>query len=311
MTIPGGGAVAEAAFLDGAEPQWRFNVGSRVTLAEWLVAPDNPYFARAAANRLWAHYFGTGLVEPEDDQHANNPPSHPELLDELARQFVAHKFDVRFLIRAITASQAYQRTSRRTESGAPDTPRLFARMAIKRLTPEQLFDCLAQATGYREPTPSQVPDAAAALLNRVGPRGEFLALFANGSASRTEIQMSIPQALGLMNGQFVSDAMAPKPPPEMLKTDVAKTVLDGPNGRGPTFSPWSSTLAAATKDVRLDTAGGIEALFLATLSRRPTAEESAKFVRYVEGGGPAKDPKRALADVFWVLLNCSEFIVNH
>jgi hypothetical protein len=70
-------------------------------------------------------------------------------------------------------------------------------------------------------------------------------------------------------------------------------------------------LAAATKDVRLDTAGGVEALFLATMSRRPTAEESAKFVRYVDSGGPAKDPKRALADVFWALLNCSEFIVNH
>jgi hypothetical protein len=313
MTIPGGGAVAEAAFLDGAEPQWRFNVGSRVTLAEWLTAPENPYFAKAAANRLWAHFHGTGLVDPEDDQHANNPPSHPELLDELAREFVAHKFDVPFLIRAITASDAYQRTSADKAHGShpvgSDDSRLFARMAIKRLTPEQLFDSLAAATGYREPAPRPGADLALALLNRGGPRAEFLALFSGGVATRTDVQLSIPQALVLMNGQFVTDATAIKPP-ELLKTALAKTVLDGPSGRGPTF-PWSSPLAAAANDVRLDTAGRVEALFLATLSRRPTAAESAKLVQYVEGGGPAQGPRRALADVFWALLNSAEFIVNH
>ena len=82
-----------------------------MTLADWVTAPDNPYFAKAAVNRLWAHFFGVGLVDPEDDLRKDNPPSHPELLDELAKEFVAHDFDVQYLIRAITASDAYQRTS--------------------------------------------------------------------------------------------------------------------------------------------------------------------------------------------------------
>src|SRR5204862_3471531 len=139
------------------------------------------YFAKAAVNRLWAHFFGTGLVDPEDDQHVNNPPSHPELLDELAREFTAHKFDVHFLIRAITASQAYQRTSKAGQPSAEsDDPRLFAHMAVKRLTPEQLFDSLAAATDYREPTARPNPNAPVVLPNRGGARAEVLALFSGG-----------------------------------------------------------------------------------------------------------------------------------
>src|SRR5213076_1722598 len=78
MTIPGSGQVVDASFLDGTDPQWRFNVSSRVTLAEWVTSPENPYFARAAVNRLWAHFFGVGLVTPEDDLRPENPASHPE-----------------------------------------------------------------------------------------------------------------------------------------------------------------------------------------------------------------------------------------
>ena len=111
MTIPGSSQVIEAEFLDGGIPKWKFNVGSRVTLADWVVSPENPYFAKAAVNRLWAHFFGFGLVEPEDDFRKDNLPSHPEILDQLARQFVEQKFDTQFLIRAIVLSDAYQRTS--------------------------------------------------------------------------------------------------------------------------------------------------------------------------------------------------------
>jgi hypothetical protein len=308
MVIPGGGQVVEAAFLDGSEPQWRFNVGSRVTLAEWVVSPDNPYFARAAVNRLMAHFFGTGLVDPDDDFRGDNPPSHPELLDELARQFVAHKFDVQFLIRAITATEAYQRTSAAPARGRPPAsladPRLFARMAVKRLTPQQLFDSLAQATGYREPAPRQDPNVPVVLPNRGGARAEFLTLFTNASAARTDLQLSIPQALVLMNGRFVADATGTKGA-GLLEAALRTTGLDAATGRGPTF------LAGVANDPKLDTAGRVEALFLATLSRRPTVAESERLVRYVNGGSPAKDPKRALADVFWALLNSAEFIVNH
>jgi hypothetical protein len=299
MTIPGGNQVVEAEFLDGSIPEWKFNVGSRVTLADWVTARDNPYFARAAVNRLVAHFFGTGLVDPEDDLRPDNPASHPELLDELAGQFAASGFDVQFLIRSITATQAYQRTS----AGADTDPRLFARMAIKRLTPEQLFDSLAQATGYREPQPDPAAGDIVSLPSARGPRAEFLSLFAGGVAGRTDVQLSIPQALLLMNGQFVMDATQPRAQP--LSPFLQAVAKD----KG--LQVGHTTLVSVMTNPRYDTAGRIEALFLATLSRNPTTDESTRLMRHVEGGGPAKDSNRALADVFWALLNSAEFIVNH
>lgn len=297
MTIPGSSTVVEAEFLGGGIPQWKFNVGSRVTLAEWMIAADNPYFAKAAVNRLWAHFFGIGLVDPEDDLRADNPPSHPELLDELARQIVAHDFDVQYLIRAITASDAYQRTSAVTDADL--NPRAFARMNLKRLTPEQLFDSLAEATGYREPTAPRDPRVP--VPSRGGARAEFLNLFASGVSSRTEVQLSIPQALLLMNGRFVSDALQTNNA-TLVDLALRLTKLDTQTGSNAIY------LATVAGNPKLDTAGRIESLFLATLSRKPTAAEAEKLVRYVEEAG---ERNRALAGVFWMLLNSAEFIVNH
>ncbi len=287
LAIPGSSRVVEAIFLDNTEPRWKFNIGSRTTLAEWMTAPGNRAFAHAAVNRLWAHFFGLGLHEPVDDFAADNGTGLPELLDELAQQFVKHQFDVQFLIRVLTASQVYQRTSAvgaaaPLPSGEGPLPHLFERMAIKGLTPEQLFDSLALATGYREaPAPrGQVPQNE----TRNSPRAEFLAKFAATGLPRTEMHMSIPQALMLMNGRFISDATS------LTREGTLVTVL-----RDPTLDPTSR----------------IETLFLATLSRKPTARERARVVRYVEQGGPSKDPERAVADVFWALLNSTEFIVNH
>src|SRR5207302_6517455 len=112
LAVPGTDRVVKAAFLGGGKPAWRASVSPRATLADWLTAGDNPYFARAAVNRVWAYFFGTGLADPVDVMFdAHNAPSHPELLDELARQFAAHRFDLKFLIRAITTSRTYQLTS--------------------------------------------------------------------------------------------------------------------------------------------------------------------------------------------------------
>src|SRR5207249_6368032 len=96
--------VARARFLDGAEPTWKDN-RTRPTLVDWMIAPDNPFFARAAVNRMWAYFFGVGLVDALDAPGEETPVSHTELLDELAREFVACKYDVKSLIRAIVASQ--------------------------------------------------------------------------------------------------------------------------------------------------------------------------------------------------------------
>src|SRR5262249_4367086 len=100
LTVPGTERVVKARFLAGSEPKWQDGVAARATLAGWMTAKDNPYFARAAVNRMWAYFFGTGLVDPVDEMvGTEHVASHPELLDEMARQFAAHDFDLKFLIR--------------------------------------------------------------------------------------------------------------------------------------------------------------------------------------------------------------------
>jgi hypothetical protein len=285
--IPGTEKVVQATFLDGSEPQWRSGVLARVTLADWMTAPDNPYFARAAVNRIWAQLFGIGLVDPVDDMGADNPPSHPELLDALARAFVAHGFDRKFLIRAIVLSRPYQLTSAVTEPNANETPstgtddpRLFARMRVRGLTGEQLYDSVSQAIGL---TPEeQLPGQA---FNVSGSsRGQFLEKFARHDEKPAEAQTSILQALALMNGQLVAGA----------------TQIEG-----------GATLSAVAEAPFLDTSGRIEALFLATLGRRPKPAESDRLVAYVEGRTQSGDQRKALSDVFWALLNSPEFVLNH
>ena len=280
IQIPGTDKVVKARFLDGAEPVWLPGRTPRATLAEWVTAADNPYFARNAVNRLWAYFFGRGLVDPVDEPGDENPPSHPELLDELAREFAGHRFDIKFLIRTIVASQAYQRTSTATHPSQHD-PRLFARMALRGLTPEQLFDSLAEATEYRGPDAS--PPVGRIRFNDGSPRAQFLRKFPDQDV-RTERSTSILQALFLMNGQFMSDA-----------TSIER----------------SRVLATVAETASIDTARRIETLYLVALTRKPRPEELSRLVAYVERGGAAGDRRKALADVFWALLNSAEFSLNH
>ena len=281
LTIPDATVdqVVQATLLDGTSPQWRTRVSSRRELADWITSKKNPFFARATVNRLWGHFFGVGIVDPIDDFTATNRPSHPELLDELAADFAAHDFDLKYLIRGITASQTYQRSSRKTHD-SQNEPQQFARMAVQGLTGEQLFDSIAVAVGHLESFQQQQPFQ----LNQTGPRGEFLELFAPDNNSPTERQTSILQALALMNGQFTASA----------------TSVD-----------QSSTLTAVTEFPFMTSSGRIDALYLAALTRKPRSDELERLTGYVDSGGPSKNQKQALADVFWALLNSSEFLFNH
>jgi hypothetical protein len=201
VAIPNTEKVIQAAFLDDKEPRWKFQTSSRVTFAEWMTAKDNPFFAKTAANRIWAQLFGVGIVDPPDDFNQENLPSHPELLDELAKAFADANFDIKFLIRAITATDAYQRTSSQTDSSQSD-PRSFARMPVKAMTGDQLFESLATAIGYRDPYPKNQP---AIFYGGNNPRIDFTSKFAPGNKP-TEAQTTILQALMLMNGKFIADA---------------------------------------------------------------------------------------------------------
>jgi hypothetical protein len=292
LTIPGTERVVQAAFLDGKQPKWKYNTSARDTLAGWMTARDNPYFARAAVNRLWSYFFGTGIIDPIDEMvGGEHPASHPELLDDLARAFVEHDFDLKFLIRAITASRAYQLSSTATDA-SQDDPRQFARIPLRGLSAEQLFDSLAQATGYHE-TGRRNNNA---FFNNQNVRGRFLTQFANNSDRPTEWQTSILQALSLMNGSVVAEA-----------TNLER----------------SETLAALLDAPFMDTPERVETLYLAVLARKPTPRELARMVKFVEDGGSAdgntaatsadkdKQYSQALADVFWILLNSGEFFLNH
>ncbi len=191
--IPGTQRTIPARFLDGKSPPPDLEE-VRASLADWITAPDNPWFARALVNRLWANFFGVGLVDPVDDLSDENPPSHPELLDELARAFVASGHDVKFLIRVLTQTRAYHLSSVSAD-GKPANPRLFTRMNVTGLTPEQLFDSLVEATALRGPQLARQ-------------RARFLARFPR-TEGRLEGRSSIPQALALMNGELLAAAVDP------------------------------------------------------------------------------------------------------
>src|SRR5262249_47022724 len=151
----------------------------RPVLAKWLTSPKNPYFARAMVNRVWAHFFGRGLVNPVDDMHDKNPASHPLLLEAMAEQFAAVGFAVNNLIHAISNSETYQRT-RRPSGGNEADEALFSHMAIKVMAPEVLYDSLEAVVG----SPGRAAAAARrnqpAQANRrgpAGPRAAFVAFF--------------------------------------------------------------------------------------------------------------------------------------
>ena len=282
LAIPGTDRVVQATFPDGTDPQWKFKVGPRQTLADWVIDKNNPYFARAIVNRVWAHLFGIGLVEPVDEMVGGQDTvaHHLELLDELAKAFVAHKYDLKYLFEAIVGSKAYQLSSK-GKGAAP----LFSRQLLRGLTGEQLFDSLSVATGQ----PDNVGDDAFAFLRGGnGPRGEFLAKFGQQTGKTTEHETSIIQALTLMNGSFVGTATNPN------RSQLLSAVLEAPF---------------------FDERSRIEAIYLATLARMPTAKELEKAEYFIERASTGDDLKKArseaIADVFWALINSTEFVFNH
>lgn len=297
LTIPGTETVVQARFLDNTVPAWKNKNSTRATLADWITSPQNPYFRREAVNRTWAYFFGTGLLEPVDDMvDACGSPGHAELLETLAREFADHRFNVKFLIRVIMATQAYQRASAggavpAAKQEGPTDPSQFSRAALRGLTAEQLFDSLAMATGYRDSGSSGDDLLSAVIGGSTSARAKFLTKFANQSQRPTQAQRSILQALALMNGKVVADATS------LEKSETLAAVIDAPF---------------------LGTPGRIETLYLATLSRRPSAREVERATRFIDDAVRNADSRdtaaayrAALADIFWVLLNSSEFTLNH
>lgn len=279
IKVPSTGDLVPAKFLTGAEPAWTDTDRPREVLANWITAKDNPWFAKMAANRLWALFMGQGIVQPVDDFSDNNPPSHPEVLNLLAEQFAAHDYDLKFLVRTIAATRVYQTSSRQTHASQAD-PAQFARTALRGLTPEQFFDSLAEATGFYQPYRTDNPF----VIDDESPRGRFLTLFRDENDSPLMKETTILQALAMMNGDFVDNATS------LDDSQTLRAIADFP---------------LMSDDEKLDT------LLIAALSRKPTESERATFGKYLKDGGTNKNPQEAMADIFWALLNSSEFLLNH
>jgi hypothetical protein len=280
IRIPGTDKVAKAKFLNGKDPNLGSTTDARQALADWMTAPDNPYFAKAAVDHLWSYFFGVSLLEPIVESHDDGLPRHPELLDLLATEFRNHQYDIKFLVRALVSTKAYQRSSGSPSAGKQDVE-YFARMPVRGLSPEQLFDSVAEATEYRE-APGMVNQPFNPFNQQQTPRRQFLAKFA-GQGKRGEAHTSILQALFMMNGKFLA---------ERTKLENNKSL--------------QTLLNARTTPARR-----LETLYLMVLARPPRPDEAERLVRYLETGGPTHDRGRALADVYWVLLNSGEFCLNH
>src|SRR5262249_24575705 len=134
----------------------------RAALFDWLVRPDNPFFARSLVNRVWAHYFGIGLVEPVDNFSVANPPSNDRLLDALAREFVASGYDLRRLELLILTSRTYQLSSRPNATNARDRTN-FSHALARPLLAEVVVDVLNDALGTAEDLGPDVPPRSRAI----------------------------------------------------------------------------------------------------------------------------------------------------
>ncbi|MHB1425183.1 MAG: DUF1549 and DUF1553 domain-containing protein [Gemmataceae bacterium] len=281
---PENGTALPAKTLGG--PEAALEGDARARLCDWLLAPDNPYFARAFVNRVWAHYFGVGLVMPVDSFSAANPPTNELLLDALAKEFAGHYFDLRYLESALLRSRTYQLSSRPNATNAEDRGN-YSRGYPRRLMAEVVVDALDAALGVAEDFGSGLPPGCRAIEvapNRV--RNEHLSMIFRtfGRPVRTttcdcerSAEPAVPQTLFLMSD------------PLLLKKLTA--------GR----------LTKLLADKKTD-GDMIEELFLATLSRPPDNREREAARAHVAG---KKDRTQAFADVMWALINTREFILNH
>jgi hypothetical protein len=271
--LPKSAKVVSPRFFQGPQPDLKPGEPYRPVVARWMTSAENPFFAKAMVNRFWHQLFGRGIVNPVDDMHEANVPSHPELMAVLTEQLKLHNFDVKFLLRAICNSQVYQRTSR-PFAGNKDDTEWYSHAAVRSLSPEQLFDSLTAIVGQPK---GDGPKGKKAVGKKgpVGPREAFLAFFRiEDGANPLEYQAGIPQALRLMN--------SPQTAGNAVLTRILKT--------------------GQTPDAI------IEQLYLTALSRRPTAQETTRLTEYVRG---QSDSRAGYADIHWALLNSSEFALNH
>jgi len=256
----------------------------RQALADWMTAPDNPFFSRALVNRYWKHFFSRGIVEPEDDMRVTNPPSNSELIDGLADHFVKSGYDLRDLVRSICNSTAYQLTSDPHPHNIRDKQN-FSRYYPRRLTAEVLSDAIGQATGVTTTFGNLPADTRAVQLPDVNIRNYFLTVFGKPqgeSACECERsqEASLAQSLYLLNSGEV------------------QTKLTAAEGRAAQLAA-PSTKSAEDK---------IRELYLSLYAREPLVEDLQIAMTHLK---KVENQQEAFEDIVWALINTKEFLFNH
>lgn len=267
--------VPESAVSDAVDP--------RVELADWMTSPENPYFAATIANRLWAHYFGRGLVEPIDDLRLTNPATNEPLLNELAKHLRDTKYDLKAFTRTLLNSRLYQLASTTTASNAADEQN-FSHASFKALPAEVLLDAIGQATGTPEVFNGWPEGHRAVQIWDNKLPHYFFRIF--GRPVRATVcecersnEPSISQALHLMNS------------PEIMAKIRSRT------GH-----------AAAVAKQPLSPTDTLDQLYLTVLARYPKPAEKEQLLPVF---AESHDRRAACEDIVWVLLNSKEFLYNH
>lgn len=256
----------------------------RVKLADWMSQPDNSFFSPALVNRYWKHFFGRGLVDPEDDMRVTNPAVNPKLLDALAKDFVSSGFDLKHLVRTICNSSTYQLSSEPNEWNRDDKQN-FSRYYPKRLNAEVLLDSINQVTGTTTSFGGVPAGTRATQLPDSGFSSYFLTVFGRPeSSSACECERSseanLAQSLHLLNSSEIQGK------------------LTAGSGRAATLSA----------DKERDNADKVKELYLLAFSRDPSSEEREIALAHIEKTG---DEKIAFEDIVWALINTKEFLFNH
>ncbi len=293
---PNGGATVRPTALGAAAPDLSPDDDPRVALADWMTAPNNPFFARSAVNRYWKHFFGRGIVDPEDDMRETNPPTNPRLLAGLAEHFVASHFDLKELIRTICQSDLYQLSSEPNSYNERDR-QSYSHFYPRRLPAEIMLDAVDQMNGTRSAFKGMpVGGRAVQLPDMGGVDSNFLQVFgrpAGTSACECERngETSLAQTLLLLNSGDIYDKLGTGRAVKLAGTDAGRN----------------------DRDKIID-------LYYGAFSRPPTDKELSAALAYIDRPAEADaktpdklqaDRKAAYEDLLWALINTKEFLFNH
>jgi hypothetical protein len=277
------GTAPEPKFLDGPLGKFTPEDDPRHALVDWMVKPENPFFAKAMVNRLWGHFLGRGLYHEVDDLRDTNPASNPELLNRLSKEFVDQKFDMKHLIRLIVNSKVYQLSSEPIEGNRYDSQN-FARYYARRLYAEVLLDSVNHVTGTRTSFNNMSMTARAIDLPHEAFGSYFLDTF---DRPKRVTVCECERSPGATLAQVLL----------LSNSDEIENKITATEGR-------LLKLLKAKKTHREI----IEEFFLTGFSRLPRPAELETMLAHIE---KAKDPQKGLEDIVWAIVNAKEFLFNH